>query len=656
MSFTDSSVLIQTDTGSTHNYQTAQSSPLSVAIPPGSTGAWTWVVSREGYSTQIGTFDVTGGGVDSASPVPQQLAQANGAVLFTGSTSANVSVVFDLTGGAEKCFIGIGDGAATAQQVIDEIETALLTEDGCKFLIASNGSQSTFSILAGQTYLLLGSQYRVRRESAGDVNASIEAFVISADGTPLDGVNGGVQFLTESEGLTAQEIYDLFTLNTNADAFKADVFALQTTADADTKQTALIGEIDANETKIDAINTAIANLPIPLTAGQVNSQVDAALADYDAPTKAELDTAESNLLTAIGSSGTNPADIYTYFTDTGRPDPFRNTLTAAQIRTELTTELARLDVAVSSVAYNDTALTALVNALPTLAQMEASAALTEVADITGLSTHDAAAVVTAMQAVSADFKDKNTEVEIHSALDNYTNKDDYKADAATLDLSPVQTVVDAILVDTDELQQNQVNFATATGFSTPADVTTAQTNVINAIPTPAQIEAALLNEGDGQQLIDAIVTLVNSNLDLPALELQAIAQQVRVELATELARIDASVSSRSSHASPDLSGIETKAQADIRQAALISEHDATQVAIGGLENFTLNQISDAILSRGVENVEDVAGIHTLAGFVLALFESQRVGNSWTVRKTDGTTLATKTITTDPNAEPVTGVD
>ena len=99
MACTNSSILVLTNTGTTHSFQTAQSSPVSVSIPSGSTGIWTWVVSREGYSTQIGTFDVTGGGVDSASPTPQLLKQANGTALFTGSSTALVSIAFDLTFG-----------------------------------------------------------------------------------------------------------------------------------------------------------------------------------------------------------------------------------------------------------------------------------------------------------------------------------------------------------------------------------------------------------------------------------------------------------------------------------------------------------------------------------------------------------------------------
>jgi hypothetical protein len=67
----------------------------------------------------------------------------------------------------------------------------------------------------------------------------------------------------------------------------------------------------------------------------------------------------------------------------------------------------------------------------------------------------------------------------------------------------LQAKVDDILADTNELQTNQGDWTTATGFATPADV-----------PTTAQIEAALLNEGDGQQLIDAIVQAIdNENIN-----------------------------------------------------------------------------------------------------------------------------------------------
>ena len=73
-------------------------------------------------------------------------------------------------------------------------------------------------------------------------------------------------------------------------------------------------------------------------------------------------------------------------------------------------------------------------------------------------------------------------------------------------------------------------------------------DVTAAVPTANQIavavEAAIIDEGDGQQVIDAILQVFNANLDLPALELQAIASQVRTELSVELARIDAAITSR----------------------------------------------------------------------------------------------------------------
>lgn len=67
-------------------------------------------------------------------------------------------------------------------------------------------------------------------------------------------------------------------------------------------------------------------------------------------------------------------------------------------------------------------------------------------------------------------------------------------------------------------------------------------------------------------------------------------------------------------------------------------------------------IADAILGRSVAYVEDTAGVHTIAGLILAAFESSAPGTTWTIYKTDGvTTFATRTLNEDINAKPVTGV-
>lgn len=49
---------------------------------------------------------------------------------------------------------------------------------------------------------------------------------------------------------------------------------------------------------------------------------------------------------------------------------------------------------------------------------------------------------------------------------------------------------------------------------------------ISSIPTTAEIEGALLNEGDGQALLDAIIVKINADLDVNAVELTAIATAV----------------------------------------------------------------------------------------------------------------------------------
>ena len=115
------------------------------------------------------------------------------------------------------------------------------------------------------------------------------------------------------------------------------------------------------------------------------------------------------------------------------------------------------------------------------------------------------------------------EAQLHTGLDNYTNKNDWKA---TIDIAAIVTAVWSAATR---------SLTDKSGF----ELTTAQHTAI-----ATAVEAAIINEGDGQQVIDAILQVFNANLDIPALELTAIAQAVRTELDTELGRIDVSMSSR----------------------------------------------------------------------------------------------------------------
>jgi len=80
-----------------------------------------------------------------------------------------------------------------------------------------------------------------------------------------------------------------------------------------------------------------------------------------------------------------------------------------------------------------------------------------------------------------------------------------------------------------------------------------------------------------------------------------------------------------------------------------------QVEVGAVAVLAARAFADELLARGVDNVEDLADPDSLTALVLATLESSVAGSVWTIRKTDGSTFATRTVTTDPDAEPITGV-
>jgi hypothetical protein len=79
-----------------------------------------------------------------------------------------------------------------------------------------------------------------------------------------------------------------------------------------------------------------------------------------------------------------------------------------------------------------------------------------------------------------------------------------------------------------------------------------------------------------------------------------------------------------------------------------------------------DEIADAILKRNVSNVEaslnttnvTVGGTsyHNLGTVILANLENSISGTTLTIKKTDATTLTSKTLTTNASAIPITGID
>jgi len=82
---------------------------------------------------------------------------------------------------------------------------------------------------------------------------------------------------------------------------------------------------------------------------------------------------------------------------------------------------------------------------------------------------------------------------------------------------------------------------------------------------------------------------------------------------------------------------------------------ADAITSSELATSAAQEIADEVLKRGVSNVEATADAHSLAAIILATLESVLSGSTWTIKKTDGTTFTTKTVTTDANADPIVSV-
>ena len=114
----------------------------------------------------------------------------------------------------------------------------------------------------------------------------------------------------------------------------------------------------------------------------------------------------------------------------------------------------------------------------------------------------------------------------------------------------------------------------------------------------------------------------------------------------DVTNLDAAVSSRA------VAGDAMTLEDDAITAAKIATDAITSDEIAA---STAQEIADEILKRGVSNVEDTADAHSLAAIILGVLESSISGGTWTIKKTGGTTFTTKTVTSDANADPITGV-
>jgi hypothetical protein len=207
------SVLLQDGAGSQLDYNASVTGTYSCFVPVTATGTWKAVIKKAGYEHQVITFlSTTGGAFGSAANTPQKIT-ADGLAMYTGATSALVAVTFT---GTTQANIDIANGTATLQASFDESEVALCTNDGLTWIAAGKDDLAIFNSASGD-YLFMTDDWRLRRASAGDNDATLQAFAISTQGVVVDGTNGGVMFLTSDtpEAIAAEILPYLQSINRN---------------------------------------------------------------------------------------------------------------------------------------------------------------------------------------------------------------------------------------------------------------------------------------------------------------------------------------------------------------------------------------------------------------------------------------------------------
>ena len=317
-----------------------------------------------------------------------------------------------------------------------------------------------------------------------------------------------------------------------------------------------------------ATGADIAALPTPLTAAEVNAEADAALADHGAATAAEVAAAQAAIQTDIAAqtAPASAADIADAVWDEAIADHVTAGSAGARVsNTRTDIENARDDVQSDLAALND------LDAAEVLA--EATQALVD---------HDAP--------TNADL----TAVETNIA-----------ADIAAITIPTVTSIASAVWAETVRSLTDKADFTLATS---------------DHVAIANSVQAAIIDEGDGNAVIDAIVQLINTNLDLPALELAAITNAFRVELAPELARLDIPISDLATPADVDNS---LAAYGAATPADIIAARDlvlADIAALNDLDAATVkSQADQAIIDAALATVSDVmASEVALAGGQTAL--------------------------------------
>lgn len=183
-------------------------------------------------------------------------------------------------------------------------------------------------------------------------------------------------------------------------------------------------------------------------------------------------------------------------------------------------------------------------------------------------------------------------------------------------------VFDSMILGTDVLQADTTQWL-GTACATPSVAGVPEVDLTHVAGSTTNVAALATN-------VDAILVDTSTTLQAELDGIQADTEDIQTRLPAALVsgRMDSSVGAMAANT--------------LTASALAT--DATE------------EMADAILSRSVSTVEGTMGEYTLGTIILAVLEFSISGTTWTIKRTDGTTThLTKTLTTEANADSVTGV-
>jgi hypothetical protein len=202
----NSSVYVADVSGVQQVLATNQSGTYQYLMPSTAFGTWRAVVKALGYTRKV--FSPIADGV--AKVYDGSLIQEidfNGDPIYQGQSNSLITIQTNTpSAGFHK--IDIGDGFVTGSEIYDMTEQTLMTSTG----MASNNLDVAYLPTLNGNYLGLGSNVQLRRRTAGDDNAGVNAIVSQTNGIPVDGTNGPVAILSAPDTITAQDIRDAMAL------------------------------------------------------------------------------------------------------------------------------------------------------------------------------------------------------------------------------------------------------------------------------------------------------------------------------------------------------------------------------------------------------------------------------------------------------------